>query len=269
MKKITCLLLLFQCLCTIAQTKTVITPHGEKVQINPNLIGTADNGLTLTNKNIQLGGELNKPTTIKTSQANPLAIDGLAVSPNTNDIPLVVDANGVLKKGAFPVINIVPDNIGTVIAIDGKLEVAQEITAMMTANYSFAAGTPYAIGNLTNVLIDNQNTFKSSATTNSFTIKTAGVYAVTMNMPLITTDGGMVVIGVYCDTDSLWVARININVITVGRRTNLTLLTAINMDPAKTYSFRVGNTVPSTVEAINSDNTGSGPSASVSLKRLK
>ncbi|SHL71637.1 tail fiber domain-containing protein [Flavobacterium chilense] len=97
MKKIVCLLLLVQSAFIIAQTKTVVTPYGEKVTININTVNTADNGLTKTDENVQLGGTLLKPTTIETDADNTLAISNLQAGVITDDI-LVANAAGVLKK---------------------------------------------------------------------------------------------------------------------------------------------------------------------------
>ena len=97
MKKIVCLLLLVQSAFIIAQTKTVVTPYGEKVTININTVNTADNGLTKTDGNVQLGGTLLKPTTIETDADNTLAISNLQAGVITDDI-LVANAAGVLKK---------------------------------------------------------------------------------------------------------------------------------------------------------------------------
>jgi len=61
-------------------------------------INAADNGLTKTGKNVQLGGSLIKPTTIATTAANFLAITGLQAGSNTTDSVMVVDpASGQVK----------------------------------------------------------------------------------------------------------------------------------------------------------------------------
>lgn len=70
-------------------------------QLHDNLvpyINSADNGLTKTGQNVQLGGTLIKPTTIATTAANFLAITGLQAGSNTTDSVMVVDpANGQVK----------------------------------------------------------------------------------------------------------------------------------------------------------------------------
>lgn len=92
MKKIICLLLLIQSGFIMAQTKTVVTPNGEKVIINPYV----NDGLTTNNGYIQLGGTLTQPTVLTTTSVNTLTISGLQTG-STSDNVLVADTNGVLK----------------------------------------------------------------------------------------------------------------------------------------------------------------------------
>lgn len=92
MRKITFLLLVIQSGIMMAQTKTVVTPNGERVTINP----YANNGLTLNNGFVQLGGSLTKPTTIKTSDINTLAISGLLGGAVTDNL-MMVNSAGVLN----------------------------------------------------------------------------------------------------------------------------------------------------------------------------
>lgn len=96
MKKIICLFLLIQSGYILAQTETLVTVNGKRVQINTNPVTTADNGLTAENGKIQLGGELTKKTAIETSSENTLSIKGLQNGSTSNTI-LTTDANGVVK----------------------------------------------------------------------------------------------------------------------------------------------------------------------------
>ncbi|WP_338840826.1 tail fiber domain-containing protein [Flavobacterium ginsenosidimutans] len=96
MKKIVCLLFLIQSGLMMAQTETVVTVNGKKVQVVPNA-GTADNGLTADNGKIQLGGDLTKPTTLTTTAVNTLKIAGLQTG-TTTDYLLTTDVNGVVKQ---------------------------------------------------------------------------------------------------------------------------------------------------------------------------
>jgi len=93
MKKIIYILLLMQTGFFSAQTKQVVTVHGEKVTIHPN----ANNGLTPNNGNIQFGGSLIQPTTLTTSSLNTLKINGLQAGSFT-DTHIVIDENGIVKK---------------------------------------------------------------------------------------------------------------------------------------------------------------------------
>ncbi|WP_123890309.1 hypothetical protein [Flavobacterium frigidimaris] len=85
-------MLLIQCGFIIAQTKTVVTQYGEKLNISP----YANNGLTASDGYIQLGGTLMKSSVLTTTSAYTLAIQGLQAGAATDNV-LVSDANGVLK----------------------------------------------------------------------------------------------------------------------------------------------------------------------------
>lgn len=205
--------------------------------------------------------------------ANPMKVEGLVASGSADDLPMVVAPDGTVRTGTFPVVNLVPDDVGTVIAIGGKLLVAQEITVLMTADFSFGVSptVPPRIGNLTNIIIDNKNSFVSNSTTNSFRVEADGVYLVTMNVQMATT--GKPVIGIWCDTpetsypDGKWVARVNDEAASTLQ--TYTLITAINMYASKTYSFRVAGAATGTIPWKSSGYTGEGPISFYSLKRLK
>ena len=66
-----------------------------------NNTATADNGITKTGQTIELGGSLNKPTSLVTSTSNTLALKGLGDGNLATDSLLVVEAGtGILKKVA-------------------------------------------------------------------------------------------------------------------------------------------------------------------------
>ncbi|MFB9076430.1 hypothetical protein ACFFLS_24455 [Flavobacterium procerum] len=248
----------------MAQSPVGLSPNGEKIPLIP----YTDNGITASAGFTELNGNLSKPTTIITNENNTLALSGLPVSTNTNDSPIVVDADGNLKKGRFPSINITPSNRGTVLAINGKLEVAQEITAMLAINLSVNnTASPVQIGNLSNILIDNTDNFTFSGTSNTIKVTTDGIYLIQMNFSILNPSA--FVIGVWSDTDGKWVARIN-NGLAVSK-TTLNLITAIPMYASSVYSFRVFSTYGvATLEAVNATaGAGNGPTGFVSLKRLK
>ncbi|MDQ6472540.1 hypothetical protein RB619_18005 [Flavobacterium sp. LHD-80] len=264
MRKITCMLLLIQSGFMMAQTKTVVTQNGEKLTISP----LANNGLSQNNGYTQLGGALNHSTTIQTSSTNTLALSGLISSTDNNDAPIVVANDGTLKKGAFPVINIVPNEVGTVIAIDGKLEVAQEITAMMSSDFVTSGSGIIKIGNINNVIIDNKNKFIGNSSTNQFSVADVGTYLVTINVQLFGTTTGNPVIGIVDNNTGQWVARVNDGIGTNAY--TFTLITSIVMDPSHTYSFGCANNVGTlTVRAFSTGGTGNGPISFFSVKRLK
>nr|WP_294781457.1 hypothetical protein [uncultured Flavobacterium sp.] len=92
MKKIL-LTLLLSSGCLMAQTKTVVSPFGEKVTINP----YANNGLTATNGYVQLGGALTQPSILTTSSSYTLAFSGLQSGLSTDNILVTDPTTGVLK----------------------------------------------------------------------------------------------------------------------------------------------------------------------------
>lgn len=233
----------------------------------------------LANGNVGVG--VSDPTNklhVKAS-TDPVRIEGLGESTSTGDRPIVVGDDGILKKGDFPIVDIVPDDIGTAIALNGKIIVAQEITVLMTKDFSFplSGQTPNVIGNLTNVIIDNHNSFKSDATSNSFTVDADGVYLITINVQLKDLAGtGYPVVGVWCDNCpsnvvgnpiGSWVARVS-DFANTDLQT-YTLITAINMYKDNTYSFRVAGSAPGSIPWESRGYTGGGPISFYSVKRLK
>ncbi|KAF2339609.1 tail fiber domain-containing protein [Flavobacterium ginsenosidimutans] len=97
MKRILCMLLLVQSGFIMAQTEKVVTANGKRITINPSGLNNADNGLTVTNGNVQLGGTLTKPSILTTTSAFTLAIQGLQNGAVTDQF-LTTDANGVIRK---------------------------------------------------------------------------------------------------------------------------------------------------------------------------
>jgi len=97
MKKIIYLIFLIQSGFMIAQSVTVPTINGKKVTFNPSAsLTSADNGLTATGNNVQLGGALTKPSVVTTTSAFTLAIKGLQTGALTDQL-VTADANGVLR----------------------------------------------------------------------------------------------------------------------------------------------------------------------------
>jgi hypothetical protein len=220
----------------------------------------------------RVGIGTNTPTTKLDVAGNVKIADG---TQGANKI-LTSDANGVASWQSFA--GAVPTSNGSVIAIDGQFLIAQEITVQMSADYSNTVGNvAEPIGNLDVEIIDNENRFSSTATTNSFTVVATGVYQIILNF-LIEGSEGNPVIGIWDDTTNAWVARVN-DYFTGGTNNisgsfpvqTYSLITSINMDSTHVYSFRIASSsnVLYTAKAMSSGSTGKGPISQVIVKRLR
>ncbi|WP_395973869.1 hypothetical protein [Chryseobacterium cucumeris] len=186
----------------------------------------------------------------------------------------VLKSNGPGNAPTWESIAGVPSSTGTVIVVNGQFLVAQEIIVQMTNDFTITAGSnggiPVAIGSLNNEIVDNENLYTGSPSTNSFKVSADGVYQVTMNAQLSTGNGSSPVIGIWDDTTGNWVARVNdLYTATTGNLQTYTLLTSIPMLASHTYSFRLYNTENVTAKYLSSGSTGSGPITQMSVKRLK
>lgn len=183
----------------------------------------------------------------------------------------VLKSNGPGNAPTWESIAGVPSSTGTVIAVNGQFLVAQEIVVQMTADFTNTnTSTAVAIGNLNNKIVDNENLYTGSATSNSFKVSADGVYQITMNAQLSTGNGSSPVIGIWDNTTGNWVARVNdLYTAATGSLQTYTLLTSIPMLASHTYSFRISNTENITVRYLSSGSTGSGPVTQMSVKRLK
>lgn len=185
---------------------------------------------------------------------------------------LTSDANGVASWQAPA--GIVPTSNGSIIAVNGQLMVAQEITAQLSADFTAPSSAALPIGNLNVEIIDNENAYIGDTTTNSFTVSANGVYQVILNVQLSKTGSGNPVIGIWDDTLSNWIARVNDRVQPPTETDTVlqtfTLITSVNIDSTHTYSFRIaGNGGASVIKALSAGGTGSGPVSQVTIKRLK
>ena len=106
---------------------------------------TADNGITKTLNNFQLGGSLVKPTTITATGVNTLSIPGLVNNPSATYIVSIDNATGLLTKS--PLSTIVPPNItadngltktGANVQLGGSLIIPTTITTGPTNTLTFA-----------------------------------------------------------------------------------------------------------------------------------
>ncbi|REC41867.1 hypothetical protein [Chryseobacterium pennipullorum] len=166
----------------------------------------------------------------------------------------------------------VPNAIGTVIVVNGQFLVAQEMVLQLSADYTSTAAANVAdpIGNLTNVIIDNENGYSGSSTTNSFRVSTDGIYQITINAQLSTDNGESPVIGVWNNTANKWIACVNDSFTPAnGNLQTYTLIASAPMKTSETYSFRIANSANVTVKQSSSGVTGSGPITQMTLIRLK
>ncbi|MEJ5048415.1 hypothetical protein WH221_01180 [Chryseobacterium culicis] len=210
------------------------------------------------NGSLQLGNELNLGGTATT--------EGSAGTAGQ-----VLKSNGPGTAPSWQTLAGVPNATGTVIAVNGQFLVAQEISAQMTGDFTISGtGPATAIGNLTNVIIDNESKYTGSSTTNSFSVSADGVYLITMNVQLYTNNGSNPTIGIWDNQTGNWVARVNdFYSVPTNQLQTYTLITSIPMSTSKTYSFRAANTSDTVIRSHSSGTTGSGPVTQMSVKRLR
>ncbi|GGW48587.1 collagen-like protein [Arenibacter certesii] len=75
-----------------------IGPQGPKGEDGTDAIVLANNGITKTDDNVQLGGSLVKPTTITVDETNSLAIAGLQTGDNTDNMVVTNPSTGELRQ---------------------------------------------------------------------------------------------------------------------------------------------------------------------------
>lgn len=161
---------------------------------------------------------------------------------------------------------------GTVIAINGQMAVAQQITVQLTADFSIPAATaPLVIGNLNREILDNENKYTGSATGNSFKVSANGIYEIIINAQLSTNNESYPVIGLWDDTTGKWIARVNdtFSAPSGGLQT-YTLISSADLLATDTYSFRMANnTAGITLMSQSAGTTGSGPVSQFSVRRMR
>lgn len=147
---------------------TINTTTGKINRINISALNkmdstTSNNGLTLSGKNVQLGGNLTQATTITTSATNTLALTGLQTGSSTDSI-LVTSPGGIIKK------IIAPASLTTFPQI--------LVDARRTTTYTFpTTGFSTLIYNTANInLLGTYN-----ASTGMFTAPATGIYQIMIN----------------------------------------------------------------------------------------
>lgn len=206
---------------------------------------------------------------------NSMKVGGDANTKGSSGLPdQILKSNGPNEAASWePIAGEVPQATGTVIVVDGKYIVAQEITVQMSADFNGKSGNIYftePICNLTDEIVDNEDKYIGTSTTNSFKVSANGIYQINMNVQLVTTFGTNPVVGIWDNTDKKWIARINdYFVASRNQFQTYTLITAIQMSTSHTYSFRVANTSDYIVKKLSQDKTSSGSVTQISLKRLR
>ncbi|WP_449398764.1 hypothetical protein [Chryseobacterium wanjuense] len=172
---------------------------------------------------------------------------------------------------------------GTVIAINGVPQIAQEVSARLDGDFTVPINptSPVSIGRMTQKLIDNYNSFSGTATDNSFTVKSDGTYLVTMNFSIqsgnSTTLDGNCYYGLSSITDGSWVA-FNIDTISnlpTGSVRSLFYQVAVELSASKTYSFAIrqkhneAGTPLALMRGVGAAGSNTFPMTFFSVKRLK
>lgn len=110
--------------CSGIDTCTTVTEALQNLDYKicnpPAFTFTADNGLTKTVNNVQLGGPLIQQTVITTTASNSLVITGLVSDP-TPDFLVSQDSSGLLTKTAFSAV------LGAITASNGLTKVSNDI----------------------------------------------------------------------------------------------------------------------------------------------
>lgn len=158
--------------------------------------------------------------------------------------------------------NTLPNGTGSLVMINGVVQVAQEMSMRLANDWTIpvsavnpaGAGSTNRnpIGQMTVKLIDNYNTFTSTATTNSFTVKNDGTYLIGMNFPIqVQSNGplnGNLYYGIFNVTDNTWVTFGLDTVINLldGQVKNYSYLVSVDLLASKTYSFYIGQQTSNT-----------------------
>jgi len=204
---------------------------------------------------------------------NSIFFGGDAYTKGSSGLPgQVLKSNGPGESPSWTELAGVPKATGTVIAVDGAFIVAQEITVQMTSDFSSGTtNNALPIGNLNNEIIDNQDSYSGSRTSNSFEVSADGIYQVTMNMQLESKKGTNPVVGIWDDKNGSWIACVNDTFVAPNDELQTyTLVTSVKMLANNTYSFRVSNlNAGFTIKHLSKGTTGSGPVTQICLKRLK
>ncbi|WP_353103056.1 hypothetical protein [Myroides odoratus] len=224
------------------------------------------NGNVQITKEIRLGGN-------NTTLGDP-GIKGQILKSNGDNMP----ASWVTL--AIPE---VPSTIsGSLIAVEGKMQVAEEITALVTSDFETSPtdNNPQIIRTLNTKIIDTYNNLSNG----KFKVNEDGIYSITINAQLSLISIGTStnplqkpVIGLWDESSGKWLARVNDSYNNRDGAEGLqcyTLITAVQLRKNTWYSFRLTNPYIDSnqkvrIMAESSGTSGAGPVSYFSLKRLK
>ncbi|MCS3532207.1 hypothetical protein [Chryseobacterium sp. JUb7] len=166
--------------------------------------------------------------------------------------------DGTVWKHIVDTVSALPNGTGSVIMINGVLQVAQEMTMRMSQDWVVPLGTGNpsattnrsAIGNITTELVDNYNSYTGTTTTNSFKVTNDGTYQIGMNFPIQNQNGnvlnGNFYYGVFNVTDNKWqvFTIYTVNDMNNGDVKIMNYLGAVDLVASKTYAFYAGQQQP-------------------------
>ena len=194
--------------------------------------------------------------------------------------------DGTVWKYTAGTDNNLPNGTGTLIMINGVVQVAQEMSMRLAKDWTIPTSSDNPaggvnrnpIGQMIVELIDNYNTFTGTATTNSFRVNTDGTYLISMNFPIqVQSDGllsGNLYYGIFNLTDNTWnsFGLDTVKDLANGEVKNYSYLAAMDLQASKTYSFYVGQQTSNTSTLLMrglSTLNGNNSLTFFSVKRLK
>jgi hypothetical protein len=248
--------------------------NGNVVWKAANTIGSGDNlgnhtateSLKMANNNITGAANTSTQTvTIAKGTDNNAAVPGYVATS--------ADAYGNVVWKPVITNNIVPSDNGSVMAINGQLLIAQEMTLQMSSDCVIPnTSTVKQITNITNKILDNKNSFIGTSSGNTFTVAVDGVYQVTINVQVSPSINGLwPVLGIYNNSMGRWIARTDDNIpVSAGQLYTYTIITAVDLYASQSYSFSGASSGGSlTLKAYSAGTTGTGPVSFFSVKRLR
>ena len=175
--------------CSGIDTCTTVTEALQNLDYKicnpPAFTFTANNGLTKTVNNVQLGGPLIQQTVIGTTAGNSLVITGLVSDP-TPDFLVSQDSSGLLTKTAFSAV------LGAITASNGLTKVSNDIRlggALTGATTITTTGTNTLT--VAGLVTDASPAFIVTQSTGGQLVKTLASSIIPTPTPTVTADNGL------------------------------------------------------------------------------